>query len=193
MIHNLLGLGIGLLIAGLALPALLADSSSWLHRAVWILPLGLLALVPPVLTRIINLIFRLLRRAPLDRPFSWGGIFKAAGFMTLMWIVQAVHIYFLCVNLGADARTALIPAIGAYALAWSVGFVAFLLPAGSGTREVLLAVGLAGQLPGGHAAAATIAILSRVVTVVCDLLAGLIALLLGRRGGTSRGAGPEEA
>jgi uncharacterized membrane protein YbhN (UPF0104 family) len=108
-------------------------------------------------------------------------VLRAAAFMTLMWIVQAFHIYLLCVNLGADARGVLIPAIGAYALAWSVGFIAVVLPAGTGTREALLAIGLAGHLPGGSAAALTIALVSRLVTIICDLLAGLVALSLGRR------------
>ena len=83
-------------------------------------------------------------------------------------------------SLGADPLSVVIPAIGAFAAAWCAGFLVFVVPTGAGTREAVLTIALAPHLPGATAAALTIAVVSRLVFTVADLVAALIGFLLGR-------------
>jgi uncharacterized membrane protein YbhN (UPF0104 family) len=65
-------------------------------------------------------------------------------------------------------------AVGGFTFAWCAGFLALLAPAGAGVRDVLLFAILTAEL--SPAAATTVALLSRVLLTVGDLLlAGLFA------------------
>jgi glycosyltransferase 2 family protein len=58
-------------------------------------------------------------------------------------------------------------ATAGYALAWAVGLVVVVAPAGAGAREVALAAALAPVLDGG--AVVVVVLLSRVLFTVADL------------------------
>jgi uncharacterized membrane protein YbhN (UPF0104 family) len=79
-------------------------------------------------------------------------------------------------------------AVGGYALAWVVGFLVVVAPAGLGAREVVLAAVLAGQLDRGSVIA--VVLLSRIATTVVDVAAGLggLAALRPDTAGRRRGA-----
>jgi hypothetical protein len=71
--------------------------------------------------------------------------------------------------------------IGIYALAWDIGFVSFITPSGLGFREgaIVGLFALAFPLPG--ALAAIIALLSRLVSTIAELLCVSIAYVSGGR------------
>jgi glycosyltransferase 2 family protein len=187
LVYNALGLGIGLLLAVVSLPALLRshDVPGWLVVVVAASPLSLACFAPPVLTRLINAALRLLRRTPLEHPFSWAGTIRAVGWMALMWLCMSLHVWLLGVGLGARPGAMLLPAIGGYAAAWSAGFLVVVAPAGAGVRETLLTVTLAAALPGGTAAALTVALISRLLSTAAEVIAALIGHTLGRQAATS--------
>ena len=54
------------------------------------------------------------------------------------------------------------------------------MPTGAGTREAVLTLALAALLPGGTAAALTIAVVSRLLLTLADVAAALIGVVLGR-------------
>jgi uncharacterized membrane protein YbhN (UPF0104 family) len=179
---NLVTLGVGLLVALLALPRLLSeDAPRWLHWSPLLVPVGLACLAPPVLTWLCNLLFRVLRRQPLDARFSWSGVGVAvlASFGT--WLAYGLQVTLLGWSLGADPAGLLLPATGAFAAAWCAGFLVVVVPTGAGTREAVLTLALAAQLPGGSAAALTIAVVSRLLLTLADVAAALIGAALGRR------------
>jgi glycosyltransferase 2 family protein len=182
IVLNLVTLGVGLLVALLALPRLLsADAPRVLHWSPLLVPLGLGCLAPPVLTRICNLVFRVLRRPPLDGRFSWSGVGVAVLAVLGTWLAYGLQITLLGWSLGADPATLLLPATGAFAAAWCAGFLVVLVPTGAGTREAVLTLALAAQLPGGTAAALTIAVVSRLLLTLADVAAAVIGFALGRR------------
>jgi uncharacterized membrane protein YbhN (UPF0104 family) len=79
-------------------------------------------------------------------------------------------------------------AVGGYALAWVVGFLVVVVPAGAGARELVLVAVLAGTLP--HAAVLLVVLVSRVLVTLVDLLfAGLGMLVVRRRGRLEPGRG----
>jgi len=100
------------------------------------------------------------------------------------WVLYGLQIWLLAARLGAPpGRTALL-AVGGYAFAWSVGFLIVFAPAGAGVRDVLL-VALLGPVLGVGSATA-VALVSRVLTTVGDLLAAALAA------GSSRPPAPRD-
>jgi glycosyltransferase 2 family protein len=102
----------------------------------------------------------------------------------LSWLFSGLQVWLLSISFGApaDVRTVLLMTAG-YALAWAVGFLVIVAPAGVGAREVALATVLAPVLDAGEIV--VVVLLSRVLFTAVDLVAaGSVAL-------TVRGAHPE--
>jgi uncharacterized membrane protein YbhN (UPF0104 family) len=75
-------------------------------------------------------------------------------------------------------------AIGAFAFAWCAGFLVIIAPAGAGIRELVLIVVLGPALGAGvigHNKALAIAIVSRVLMTLGDLLSAGTAAWFARR------------
>lgn len=183
LVLNVVTLGVGLVVALAALPPLLTSPSTpdVLRWTPLLAPLALALLAPPVLTRGCNLLLRVLRREPLEHGFSWPGLTRAVGALLVTWLCFGLQVAVLAWSLGADPLRGLVPSVGAFAAAWCAGFLVFVVPTGAGTREAVLTIALAPQLPGGTAAALTIAVISRLLFTVADLVAALIGVLLGPR------------
>jgi hypothetical protein len=174
----------GLLAAAVALPL---TSPGALRSYAWVLlvlPLGAVLLAPPVLTRLVGLLLRTLRREPLDRPLSARAVAAALGWALVMWAAYGVHLWLLVRPQDVQAGTSLLLlSTGAYALAWTAGFLVVVAPAGAGVRELALVVALAPVLD--RTGALAVAVLSRVLMTLGDLAWGLVGAALHPR---SRGA-----
>lgn len=171
--------GTGLAVAAAAAPLLGPDA---LHAYWWllaVLPLALLAAVPPVLNRLLDLVMRLARRPPLPAPLSSAGLLRAAGWAFLSWLAYGVHVWVLAGQLTDAGLLFLAHATGAFAAAWCAGFLLVVAPAGAGVREAALILLLGGVLTGPQAT--VVAVVSRLLFVVGDLGWGGVALLAGRR------------
>jgi glycosyltransferase 2 family protein len=170
----------GILVASVALPLVSPDALRHYFWVLAVLPVGLVCLAPPVLTRLVATMLRLLRRDPLDRPLSWSGVGTAVGWALAMWIAYGVHLLLLVLpqHRTGDADLPLL-ALGGYALAWTVGFLVLLVPAGAVIREAVLVVSFAPVLdrPAGLAVAAV----SRGVMTLGDLLWGGAGALMRPR------------
>ena len=99
----------------------------------------------------------------------------AVAWATLGWLCYGLHVAVLVAAFrGHGADTIAVASIGGYALAWTAGLIAFVLPAGAGARDVTLVLALSGVVATNPAIA--VAVVSRAVTTVCDLgLAGIAA------------------
>ena len=171
----------GLLVAAAVLPL---TSPAALASYAWVLlllPLGVVALAPPVLTRLVARLLRLLRREPLDRPLTVRGVGAAVGWALVMWAAYGLHLWLLVRT--QDTGPALLLSTGAYALAWTAGLLVVAAPAGAGVREVALVAALAPALDRGGALA--VAVLSRVLMTLGDLVWGAVGAVLHH---TGRGA-----
>ena len=174
----------GLLTAAVALPL---TSSAALRAYAWVLlllPLGLLVLHPPVLTRLVGVLLKVLRRDPLERPLSRRGVGAALGWAVAMWLAYGLHLWLLVRPQDTQGRAdLLLLSLGAYALAWTVGFLFVVAPAGAGVREVALIAALAPALD--QPAALAVAVLSRVLMTLGDLVWGAVGAALRPRDGRS--------
>lgn len=186
------GLGIvASLIAGfLAMPVILDGH----EQLLWVfipLPLGLILLHPKPLTWIVSKILKVLRRDPLPKRLSGVAILKNLGLGMLTWAFLGVHLWLLADSLGSPGFDTLLLCTGAMALAMTTGVLAFFLPSGIGAREVVLVAALATTLPSGSALA--LAVVSRVMFTVVDLVSAGGAALLAKARKQPRIADPVDA
>ena len=181
VVTMLLGVTSALLLALVTLPfapgGVLPAGVGWVELLV--IPL-LVVLHPAVLSRGVNRALRLAGREPLEQPTSLGGTARATAWAVGSWAFAGLQVFVLAVGLGAPADAGTLAlAIGGYALAWAVGFVVVVAPAGAGARELVLAAFLSRVLDSGSIVVAVL--LSRVLFTCLDLgLAGLAVIAVRR-------------
>ncbi len=165
---------VGMLVGLAALPALLQAEGRGVLFGLLALPVLLALLVPAVINRLLERGLRLLRRPGLDAPLSGRDIARGVLWSIAFWVVYGGHAWLLAVGMGADPLEALPVAIGGFAIAFSIGPLLVVLPAGAGVREAVLVVLLAGLLTTPEATA--VALTSRGILMLTD---GLLALAAG--------------
>ena len=170
----------GLLTALVMLPFTGVTAYRW---AFALTPVLLASLHPRVLNYLMGRLLRLARLAPLEHPLDGRTIAVALGWSFAVWIFNGVQIWLLTIRLGAPLGHSLLLSVGGYAFAWSVGFVVVFAPAGAGPRDLLLVAMFTQGLGLTASGALAVALVSRALTTVADLLAAATAGALGRRAG----------
>jgi glycosyltransferase 2 family protein len=141
-------------------------------------PVLLACLHPKVLNYVLNQLFRLTRRPPLEHPLTGRAIITSISWSLLSFGLYGVQVWLFVIRLGGPVGTSLVLGIGTFAFAWTVGFLAVFAPAGAGVRDFLMIALL--QPVVGTGAATGIALLSRALTTIGDLLAAGVALWFSR-------------
>ncbi|GAA0388602.1 membrane protein [Acrocarpospora corrugata] len=158
----------GLFLAAGTLPVFAGESVAEYAWLLLLLPVLIAGLHPAVVNGALNLGLRLLRRPPLERPLSRRGVLTSVGWAFAGWAAYGVHLALIVHGLGAQGPRAVVLSFGAFALAWSLGFLFVIAPAGAGVREIAMIAALAPVLDRGSAIAA--ALVSRVVVSLGDLV-----------------------
>ncbi|MDA2812442.1 lysylphosphatidylglycerol synthase domain-containing protein [Nocardiopsis sp. RSe5-2] len=146
----------------------------------WVLllaPLLLAALHPRLVEAVLGTAMRLSKR-PVEVRVDGRATAAALGWTLAAWIPLSLHIGTLVAGADGAGWRALPIAAGAYALAWTLGVLFVIAPAGVGVRELVLVVALSPVLTPG--AALVVAALSRLVMTAADLLAAGLAGWAGR-------------
>jgi uncharacterized membrane protein YbhN (UPF0104 family) len=141
-------------------------------------PIAITCTVPRVLTALVRLALRLLRRPPIEQPLTWAGVLRVLGWSLVTWLCFGAHLWLLVGADNAPFPSGYLRCMGSFAVALTVGmFVP--TPGGIGAREILLVAGLTPFLAGGSSAldAAGIALASRAVFLVAELLGAALAAL----------------
>ena len=178
----------GLIVAAVTLPL---TSHSAARHYWWVLacaPLLLVCLHPKLLGAALDLVLKLARLPPLERRVSLPGLARALGWTALGWACYGLQLWLLVADVSGRGAGVLLLSVGAYALAWSVGFVLVIFPSGVGPRELALIAALAPVMPRGSAL--VVAIVSRLVMTVCDLAWAGIGFAVGRAGSAPPAAPP---
>ncbi len=168
----------GLIVAAIALP--LTSGTAATHYW-WLLacaPLLLIALYPPLLGAALDLLLKLARQPPLERPVTLPGLIRCVSWTALGWACYGLQLWLLVADVSGRGAGVLLLSLGAYALAWSVGFLLVIFPSGVGPRELALIAALAPVMPRGSALVA--ALVSRLVMTVGDLAWAGLGLAAGR-------------
>jgi hypothetical protein len=161
----------------LALPVLLRDvpGAVWLYL---VLPFGLATLHPKVMTWGVNLVLRMLRKAPLDHPLHWSTIIKTLCFSMASYVLFGAHLWLLATADGVLKVNVLLLCVGAIAIGLTAGLFFFILPSGAGVRDLLVALALAPAV--GPVAGAAFAVASRAMFTVADVATAGTAALVAR-------------
>ena len=170
---------VGLVAAGVMLPL---TSASAVRHYWWVLaitPLAVACLYPKVIKFGLDLVLKVVRRPPLEKSVSVGGMARALAWTTLGWLFYGAHAWLLISEFAGHGGHVLALSMGAYALAWSVGFLIIFFPGGIGPREIALIAVLAPVMPA--ASALVVALASRVVMTLGDLVWAGAGLTIGRR------------
>ncbi|MFI6596230.1 lysylphosphatidylglycerol synthase domain-containing protein [Nonomuraea sp. NPDC050536] len=146
------------------------DRYGWL---LLLIPVLFVLLEPKVINAVIGFGLRRLKREPLERPLTRRGMLGALGWAVAGWTCYGIHLYFIAPQGGV------VFAIGAFALSWCLGIMTFVVPAGAGVREVAMVAVLAPVLDRGSAIA--VALTSRIVIVIGDLICAGLAGIAARR------------
>jgi glycosyltransferase 2 family protein len=162
---------VGVLLGVAALPALLRAEGRVVLLGLLVVPVLVLLLVPRVINGLLATGLRLLRRPGLDAPLLGRDVARGVESALLFWLVYGSHVWLLAVGLGADPLESFPVALGGFAIAFSLGPLLVVLPAGAGVREAVLVVLLSGVLSTPEATA--VALTSRGILMLVD---GLLAL-----------------
>lgn len=141
-----------------------------------------IVLYPPVLNWLLNLALRVLKRDPIKLTVRYRDILLVTLAWGASWFVAGSAFFVLLLALWSGAPLIVWPiCIGIYALAWDIGFVSFITPSGLGFREgaIVGLFALAFPLPG--VLATIIALLSRFVSTIAELLCVSVAYVSGGR------------
>lgn len=177
MLVSLLG---GLIAALLTLP-FMAGAATAYRWAFLVVPVLLACLHPRVLNPALGLLLRLAKRPPLEQPLTARAVLASLVWALVSWACYGIQIWLLAIRLGVPDGRALLLATGGFAFAWCVGFLVVFAPGGLGVRDVLLIALLAPVVGTGGATA--IALVSRILMTVGDLvIAGVSAAWAGRAG-----------
>ncbi|HWG28206.1 lysylphosphatidylglycerol synthase transmembrane domain-containing protein [Actinospica sp.] len=178
MLAMMIGLTSGLLATLIGLPFMAGGSAHTYWWAFLFIPPLLVCLHPKVLNPVIAYGLRLLRKPAPETPLTGRVIGTAIAVNVASWFCYGLQIWVMTARLGHGGGSALLSAVGAYALAWCVGFLIVLAPAGAGIRELILIAELSPMV--GSGAATAIALVSRGLTMLADLAGAGVAALLGR-------------
>jgi len=168
-------------IVGVGFLALSATGAVRTYWYVALVPLlGVVVLCPPVLSRLLRLALRVTRRPMTDTTVSGSAMLVSAAWGFLQWICFGLQAWLLARGLGGgkDPLLLLLLTVGAFALAWVVGFLVVFVPAGAGAREAALVLVLGPTLGRGNALA--LALVSRVLMIVGDFVVVGVAVLSAR-------------
>lgn len=157
----------------------------------WVLPIAAalaVVLVPSVLRRIVARAMKMRGREGEAPEIAGRDLSVAILWSAVMWLLLGVHAWILLRQIASGSSISWPLATGVMALAWLVGFVVVLAPAGAGAREaafvfLLGAVATAPQALG-------FALASRVLMTLADAVALVIGLALRRSKGPRRRNGP---
>ncbi|WP_169948510.1 lysylphosphatidylglycerol synthase domain-containing protein [Microbispora sp. H11081] len=162
------GFTVGLL-AGVQM---LGAQAAWLAGAAVLIVLVLVR--PQIVTQGSALLLRLLRRPSAAKAVSVRGVRLAVAWQSLSWVVTGLHLWPLAIAMGAPPSRSLALCVGAFTLATTIGIASVIIPDGIGVREAVLAAALSLVLPAP--AAAVVAVASRLVSTVGEILLGAVAL-----------------
>jgi len=196
-----LGVTTGLVIGTLGLRAIWqaahgSENAGWarvvFYCAVVLLPIGLVCSHPAVLTRLVRLMLRVLRREPMTRPLSWRGVLGTTGWSAIGYVFLALHLWLLARTQTPIGWGGFVACLGAIGLAMGVSTVVVVAPSGLGVREFVIAITLVGfGVPYGTGFA--IALVSRLIVTVADVVAAGAAAALAVRRLHGAGDAPAEA
>jgi uncharacterized membrane protein YbhN (UPF0104 family) len=175
----------GVLLGLLLLPWFADFGRPWLAWAVVAVPVLAWSLWPGSAASV-------LRRLPLpvrwrlDVPVTPQASLSALGWSVLTWVLLGGQLWLLLDAAGGDGASTVAAALGGVGLAYAVGLVVVVAPAGAGAREAVLVAVCAPIV--GAASALAVALACRLLLTLADVVLAVAGSLRGATGRAARSA-----
>jgi glycosyltransferase 2 family protein len=137
---------------------------------------GAILIQPAVIERGLAMAGRLAGRTPSIPRLKWRSLAVAGLLLGASWMAYGASFYAIAADLATPGRKLALVSVGAFALAWVVGFLIVFAPAGAGARELIVVVAMRSLMPQGAPLVA--ALTSRLVLTVVDVILGAIGVAL---------------
>lgn len=174
LLSILLSVITGAIVGVPAVPLLLARSEDF--RWWWFLPalLLLLLLWPRLLNAGIARLLRVLRREPLEHRLTTPAIVLTATWFVLAWAAVGSSVLVLAHAVAPERSlgSLVVTSVSGFALASAIGMFSFIVPAGVGVRDGILALLLGALMP--FPAAIAVVVISRFFSVVADVVVAAV-------------------
>ena len=138
-------------------------------------PLCLLCMHPKVISFLINLGLKVIKKEQAEIKLRYADIIKVNLIYSLYWIISGIAIFFMILAIYPLSISYFPYVMVSYAVAWVIGFISFIVPAGMGVREGVLVYMLALYMPLPVALAAAVG--ARLLVAIAHLT---FVLLLAR-------------
>jgi uncharacterized membrane protein YbhN (UPF0104 family) len=179
----------GVLLGLVLLPWFADYGRPWLAWAVVLVPPLVWSLWPGSAAAMLGRL-PLPERWRLDVPVSRRASLRALGWSVLTWVLLGGQLWLLLHAAGADGASSVAAAVGGVGLAYAVGLVVVVAPAGAGAREAVLVAVCAPVV--GTAAALAVALACRLLLTLADVLLAIAGGIRGASGRAVRSAPDRE-
>lgn len=146
-----------------------------------VIPLALGALHPRVFHPLADWGLRKLGRDPLPRSLPFSRVLGFVLVYVVLWLLVGVSLFAFAAALHPVGLEDLPYVAASYSVGFCAAVLTFVVPAGLGTRDAIIAAALDVALPGGLAIAIAIAVAFRIFQTLCELVYLGVATLIGRR------------
>lgn len=139
-----------------------------IYWALFLIPVGLIVLYPPIFTNIINFFLKRLKREIIEIKIGYIEILGLLILYCFVWLFQGIGFYFLIKSFYPVEFAIFLPLIGTYIIAWLIGFLSFITPGGLGVREGIMSFLLKFYLP--FSIAIIVTLLARIWITIGELI-----------------------
>lgn len=150
----------------------------WVHRP-WmqipflLAPLSILFVAPPVLSRIMDIALRVLRRPQPRLQISYADVAKTMGWSYLTYAILGAGLWMLAHSVAAPGIAGLFKCFVGMAMAMTLGLIVFVAPSGLGVREAFIVAALTPAVSAGTALGIALAL--RLIFIAADVLTAALA------------------
>lgn len=139
-----------------------------------ILFLSLILIHPRIIGYLLNLLFRLFKKQPIEMTFSYATLIKYILFCFIVWFLHSLAFYIFVNAISTTEPFNTIHFFTIMPLCWVVGYIMLFAPGGIGVREGMLVLILGEYLP--SEIALVIAISQRIWFILIEAINVLIAI-----------------
>jgi uncharacterized membrane protein YbhN (UPF0104 family) len=132
-----------------------------------------------LIERIINYFLKLLKKNVIKVSISYKELLRLIGLYTISWLLSGIGLYLQIKSMIQVSFNDILIYSGIITAAWMIGLLSIFAPSGIGVREGVLTFLLSFYVP--IHVAATIAVISRLLYTITEMIFALIASLMQRR------------
>lgn len=134
-----------------------------------------LIIIPNKIFAVVNVILKRFNRPIIDLKINFKtAIFVYFGYF-LCWLVYGFSFWLFLLSISNISDIPMIPSIGAFIIAYQMGYLAFFAPGGVGVRELVLTTVL---IPYLGPIAAGVSIAARIWNMITEIIAAVIAYFI---------------